>query len=132
MMDMLVRIVLWTLAAYHVLMGALALFAPMVATNIVRSLYGAALADSAPLRFATSMIGALALAIGGLAAVAALSPGENRPVIAALLVLQLCRISCRLRDRTLLAESFRVSTRSNMAAIALLGVESVILGLALG
>jgi len=95
----LVPRVLWLLAAYHLLMGAIALFAPRLAPRLVHSLYGASLAESGYVRYLTSMIGALAIAIGGLAVVAALSPARNRSIVAALRVLALSRIFCRLRDR---------------------------------
>ena len=127
----LVPRVLWLLAAYHLVMGAVALCAPRLAPKLVRSVYGASLAESGYVRYLTSMIGALAIAIGGLAVVAAQSPPTNRPIVAALLVLALSRIFCRLRDRRLLAESFRVSDRGNMVAIALLALESTILALGL-
>ena len=130
-LDLLVRFVLWLLAAYHLVMGAMALFAPSAAPPVIRSLYGASIADSGQLRYLTSMIGALAIAIGGLAAVAAPSPASNRPVIAALLVLQLSRLFGRVRDRRLLADSLHVSARSNAAAIVLLGGVSVVLFLGL-
>jgi hypothetical protein len=127
----LVTLVLWLLAAYHIVMGAVALFAPQFAPMLVRSLYGASVTPNAHLRYMTSMIGALALAIGGLAAVAAQRPYDNRPIIAALLVLQLCRAFCRVRDRRVLADSFNVSGRANSVAIALLGIQSIILGFGL-
>ena len=129
--DLVVRCVLYLLAAYHLVMGAIAVLAPSVAPRIVRALYGATVVEDGQLRYMTSMVGALALAIGGLAAVAAVSPATNHPIIAALLVLEITRIFCRVRDRRLLAESFGVSGRGNMAAIALLAAESVILLLGL-
>jgi len=127
----LVTLVLWLLAAYHIVMGAVALFAPDLASRMVASLYGASVVASAQQRYMTSMIGALALAIGGLAAVAAQRPYDNRAIIAAFLVLQLFRTFCRLRDRRVLAESFGVSGRANATAIAVLGAESVVLLLGL-
>jgi len=126
----LVTLVLWLLAVYHIVMGAVALFAPDLAPRMVGSLYGASVSSGGQLRYMTSMIGALALAIGGLAAVAAQRPYDNRPIIAALLVLQLCRAFCRVRDRRVLAE-LGVSGRANAAAIAVLVAESAILLLGL-
>ena len=119
------------LAIYHLAMGALALLAPSRATRAVGTLYGARLGDTPELRYATSMVGALALAIGGLAAVAALHPHEHRPVIAALLALQLARIFCRVRDRRMLADALGVSPARNWAMVVVLGVEVAILALAL-
>lgn len=128
---LVVRLVLWLLSAYHLVMGAVALFSPRAAPRVIRAVYGASLGESAQLLYLTSMIGALALVIGGLAAVAALSPDANHPIIASLVALQLARIFCRVRDRRYLAESFRVSARSNAAAIAVMSGESVILCLGL-
>jgi hypothetical protein len=123
--------VLWLLALYHIVVGATALLVPGMAARMMRTLYGATLAETSALRYATSMIGALALAIGGLAAVAARSPHDHRPIVAALLALQLSRVFCRIRDRRVLVESLGVTARRNAAAIAVLGAESVILLVAL-
>ena len=128
-LDRLATLVLWLLAAYHIAAGAAALLAPALAARLVRSLYGAAVPEGGAFQYMTSMIGALALAVGGLACVAALAPAENRAIVSALVALQLCRIFCRLRDRRLLAASLGVSARSNGAAVLVLGTECVVLGL---
>lgn len=124
-------ILLLILATYHVVMGAIALFAPARAARAAGALYGARLGDTAALRYATSMIGTLALVVGGLAAVAAVHPNENRPIIGALLALQLGRLFCRVRDHRLLADSLGVAPRRNGAMVAVLGVEVLILTLGL-
>jgi hypothetical protein len=126
MRGVLLPLVLWALAVYHLSMGGAALLAPRRAMAALRPLYGASLPESAALRYATSMIGALALAMGALAAAAALSPADNGAVIAALFALQLCRAFCRLRDRALLAE-LGVTRRSNLAAVAVLAMECAVL-----
>jgi hypothetical protein len=125
------HVVCGLLALYHLLMGAAALFAPRSAPALMRRLYGASIGDTDVVRYMTSMIGALALAIGGLAAVAAVSPVANRPIVAALLVLQLGRLFCRIRDRRLLAASLAVTPRANAAAIAVLAIEAAVLALVL-
>jgi hypothetical protein len=127
----IVTFVLWLLAAYHIVMGAVALFVPDLAPRVVGSLYGASVSTSGQLRYMTSMIGALALAIGGLAVVAAQRPYANRPIITMLIVLQLCRVFCRVRDRRVLAEALGVNARANSAAIAALVAESAVLALGL-
>lgn len=130
LLEPVVQLVLFVLAGYHIIVGGIALVAPSYAPLLMRSLYGARLPrDDGALRYMTSMIGGLALAIGILAAVAALRPAENAAIVAALLVLQLARIWCRLRDRQLLATALGVSARSNAASIATLGLECVVFGL---
>ena len=129
--TMLAAAVLWLLAVYHVTMGAAALFAPSTAARLVRALYGAALPDDGAFRYAVSMLGALALVVGGLAAVAARAPNDNHPIVLALLALQLCRAFCRIRDRALLARAFGITPARNTAAIAALAAESIVLTLAL-
>ena len=123
-------ILLVVLAVYHLVMGTVALFAPARAVRAAGALYGARLGDGAQLRYATSMIGALAIAVGALAAVAAVRPSANRPIIGALLVLQLARLFCRVRDRRLLTDSLGVAPGRNGAMITVLAVEVVILALA--
>ena len=128
-LERVVQLVLWLLAVYHLVMGSAALFVPALAARLVRSLYGATLPESDAFRYATSMIGVLALAVGLLAAVAALRPAEHRAIVGALLVLQLGRLFCRVRDRRLLGTAFGVSARGNAAAIGVLAAECVVLGL---
>lgn len=130
LLERLVQVVLFVLGGYHIIVGGMALAAPSYAPILMRSLYGARLPQNeGAVRYMTSMIGALALAIGVLALVAAPRPAAHRALVATLLVLQLARIFCRLRDRRLLATALGVSARSNAAAIAVLGLESVVLGL---
>jgi hypothetical protein len=124
----LVSAVLWLLAAYHLTMGVTALVSPATAPRVMRALYGMTLPADDAWRYLTSMVGTLALTIGVLAAVAALAPAANRPIVAALLLLQLGRILCRIRDRRLLATALGVSGVRNSAAILVLVVECVVLG----
>lgn len=127
----LLSMIVGILAVYHLVMGAIALFAPVRAARAAGALYDAALVDAPQLRYATSMIGALAVAIGGLAAVAAPRPYEHRAIVVALLALQLARLFCRIRDRRLLASSLGVAPRRNAMMIAVLGLEVVALSLVL-
>lgn len=126
-----VAVLLLLLAVYHLLTGMIALLAPRHAARFVGAFYGATLGDSPQLRYATSMIGALAIAVGIAAASAARNPAVHRPIVVALLVLQVARLFCRVRDRRLLAAAFGVTPRRNAIMAAVLGLEIVILSLAL-
>ena len=126
-----VSILLVLLAIYHLLTGMLALLAPRQAARFVGAFYGATLGDSPQLRYATSMIGALAIAVGIAAGSAARDPAAHGSIVVALLVLQLGRLFCRVRDRRLLAAAFGVTPRRNAIMAAVLGFEIVILSLAL-
>lgn len=129
--PLLLSLLLWALAIYHLLMGAVALLAPRGAARMVGAIYGASLGDSPQLRYVTSMVGALAIAVGLMTLAAARDPLGLRPVLVALLVLQLARLFCRVRDRRLLAAAFGVTSVRNAMAAALLGLEIAILSLAL-
>lgn len=129
--PLLLSLLLWALAIYHLLMGAVALLAPRGAARVVGAIYGASLGDSPQLRYVTSMVGALAIAVGLMTLAAARDPLGLRPVLVALLVLQLARLFCRVRDRRLLAAAFGVTSVRNAMAAALLGLEIAILSLAL-
>lgn len=130
LLERVVQLVLFVLAGYHIIVGGIALAAPSYAPLLMRSLYGARIPqDDGAVRYMTSMIGALALAIGMLAAVAALRPSGHTAIVAALLVLQFARMFCRIRDRQLLATALGVPARSNAAAIVLLGLECAVFGL---
>jgi hypothetical protein len=128
--DVLLMLMIGLLAIYHLVMGAIALFAPSRAARAVGVLYGAQLTDGPQLRYATSMIGALAVALGGLAAIAAFDPFQHKPVIASLIALQLARLFCRVRDRRMLAESLGVAAGRNAVMMLILGAEVAVLALA--
>lgn len=128
--DVMLAVVLGILAVYHLVMGAIALFAPARAARTAGALYGVHLDNVPQLRYATSMIGALAVAVGGLATVAAFDPYQHRPIIASLIALQLARLFCRVRDRRMLAETLGVAPRRNAAMVLVLGVEAAVLALA--
>jgi hypothetical protein len=123
--------VLALLAAYHLVMGLVALLAPRTAGRLVGAFYGATLGDSPQLRYATSMIGALALSVGVMLVGGFLISEATRWIIVAVIVLQLSRLYCRIRDRRLLAAAFGVTSRRNALAAAVLGLEIVILTVAL-
>ena len=129
--EMVVLGLLVLLALYHLGMGLVALLAPRTAGRLVGAFYGATLGDSAQLRYATSMIGALALAVGWTIVGALLISESFRWMMDTLIVLQLSRLFCRVRDRRMLATAFGVTPRRNAIAAAILGVEIVILTLGL-
>lgn len=124
---LLARAVLVVLAAYHLTTGLLALTVPAKARQLVRTLYGAELPDAAAMDYAVSMIGAQALAIGVLAAVAAVDPARHRWVVAALALLQLLRAAVRLGRATVLRDALGVPPRRNAVMIVVLLLEVSVL-----
>ena len=120
---LLARAVLVVLAAYHLTTGLLALTAPAKARRLMRTLYGADLPDAAALDYAVSMIGAQALAIGVLAAVAAVDPARYRWVVAALALLQLLRAIVRVGRARVLRDALGVLPRRNVTMVVVLLLE---------
>ena len=124
---LLTQAVLALLAVYHLGTGALALAAPSRARGLARALYGAQLIDAAPMDYLVSMIGAQAIAIGLLAAVAAGDPPHHRAVVAALALLQLCRAIVRVVRARMLRDSLGVPPGRNVAMILVLLTEVAVL-----
>ena len=124
---LLARAVLVALAGYHLTTGLLALIAPARARRLVRTLYGAELPDAAAMDYAVSMIGAQAVAIGVLAAVAAVDPTRNRWVVGALALLQLLRAVVRIGRANVLRDTLGVPTRRNVVMIVVLLLEVSVL-----
>ncbi len=126
-LALLGRLVLAILALYHIVTGVVALLAPERARKLMSVLYGAELQASAQLDYATAMIGAQALAIGALAAVASLDPLAHGPIVAALAGLQLLRAGVRIARRRTLHESLGAPPGRNAVAVGVLFVESALL-----
>jgi hypothetical protein len=124
---LLAQVVLVILAIYHLTTGVLALLAPATARRLVRVVYGAQLVDAAPMDYAVSMIGAQAIAIGVLAAVATTDPVRYRAVVVALALLQLLRALVRMVRARLLRDALGVATDRNAVMVAVLLVEVAVL-----
>jgi hypothetical protein len=124
---LLAQVVLVILAIYHLTTGVLALVAPAAARRLVRVVYGAQLVDAAPMDYAVSMIGAQAIAIGVLAAVATTDPVRYRAVVVALALLQLLRALVRMVRARLLRDALGVATDRNAVMVAVLLVEVAVL-----
>src|SRR5689334_3797086 len=124
---LLAQVVLVVLTIYHLITGVLALVAPATARRLVRVVYGAQLVDAAPMDYAVSMIGAQAIAIGLLAAVATTDPVRYRAVVAVLALLQLLRALVRIGRARLLRDALGVATDRNAVMIAVLLAEVAVL-----
>ena len=124
---LLTQAVLAILAMYHLVTGALALVAPSKARQFARNAYGAEFVDAAPMDYLVSMIGAQALAIGVLAAVAMPDPAGHRAVVAALALLQLLRAIVRVVRARVLRDSLGVSPQRNVVMVVVLLVEVAVL-----
>lgn len=119
--------VLALLAAYHLIMGSLAVVAPRTAAGFARSLYGTVVAEDPRLRYAIRMLGLYALALGSLLALAAWRPGEHREVIVVAAALQTARALCRVVLHRELVSAFGVPPLRNAIAIAVLVAEAAVL-----
>ena len=128
MIEVLARLVLAILALYHLATGLVALVAPALARRLMRTVYAAELEASPAMDYATAMIGAQALALGLLAALAVRDPSGQRPFVAVLALLQLVRASVRIvRARTLRETMGVPASRNALAVAALLGEALVLL-----
>lgn len=131
MMMLAARAVLALLAAYHLGTGLLALIAPARARRLVRALYAADLRDAAQMDYVVAMIGAQAVAIGVLAAVATADPARNRAIVSGLALLQLLRAATRVARMRTLRDALGVPPRRNAIMVVVLLLEVAILGASL-
>jgi hypothetical protein len=125
--DLWLRLLLASLAIYHVGVGLAAATSLEATGRLMRALYGAELGDGAQLRHAVRMAGLLAATLGGLLAVAALEPAAHREVIVAVASLQAARAVGRIAWRRDLAGALGVPVGRNALAIVVLLAEIVLL-----
>jgi hypothetical protein len=123
--------VLAVLAAYHLGMGMLAVFAPRAAGRLAGSLYGIGIAENAQLRYAVRMLGLYALATGSLLVLATARPAAFREVIVVVAGLQAGRAACRMVLHRELTAAFELSPGRNAVSTAVLLAEAVVLILCL-
>ena len=131
MMMLAARAVLALLATYHLGTGLLALIAPARARGLVVALYAADLRDDAQMDYVVAMIGAQAVAIGVLAAVATADPARNRAIVGGLALLQLLRAATRVARSRTLRDALGVPPRRNAIMVVVLLLEVAILGASL-
>ena len=129
--ELLLRLVLGVLAAYHLGIGLASLVSARLTARIMGALYGIGVDESAQMRYAVRMLGLHALALGALLVPAALSPAEHRATVVVVCGLQLARAACRLLLRRELTAAFRVSPRRNALNAALLVAEAAVLAVCL-
>lgn len=94
--ELVLRLLLGALAAYHIGMGAASVVSPSTATRLAATFYGVTLKAEPQPGYVIRMLGLLALAIGALLMVAMLEPAENRPTILVVAALQTGRAACRI------------------------------------
>ena len=131
MIMLAAQAVLALLAAYHLGTGLLALIAPAGARRFARALYSADLRENGQMDYVVAMIGAQAVAIGVLAAVAAVDPVRNRAIVGGLALLQFLRAATRVARAGTLRDALGVPPRQNAMMIAVLLAEVAVLAASL-
>lgn len=125
--EAVLRAVLGLLAVYHLAMGLAATFAPRLAARLGRALYALQAEDTPQLRYGLRMLGLYALAIGSLAALAALDPRTHVAIILVIAALQLARATARLVLRRELAAAFGIGSRRSALNAAVLVAQALAL-----
>ena len=131
MITLAAQAVLALLAAYHLGTGLLALMAPAGARRFARALYAADLRDNGQMDYVVAMIGAQAVAIGVLAAVATVDPVRNRAIVGGLALLQFLRAATRVARAGTLRDALGVPPRRNAIKIAVILAEVAVLAASL-
>ena len=127
MATVLLRAVLWILAAYHLVVGVLSVSSLDLTARLTSRFYGIRLNDNPQLAYAVRMLGFYALAIGALLVVAARASRSHREIIVVVACLQILRGVSRILSRHELTGAFSLPPRRNVLNAALLFVEAAIL-----
>ena len=125
--DLVLRGVLGVLAAYHLVMGVAATFAPAAAARMAGGLYGLRVAESPALRYGARMLGLHATALGALLLVATLDPRGHAAIAWVVAGLQLARAAARLGLRRDVHAAFGIPARRNALNAALLVAEAAVI-----
>jgi len=99
-----VRIILWVIAAYHLAAGLVATFFKEQAATLAGLMFGVAITMDGQTELLVRYLGAFGIALGVLAALAALNPVRNQAIIYGLVVYFFMRAFDRIVFASLLAQ----------------------------
>lgn len=125
--EVVLRVLLGLLAAYHIGMGAVAVVSPTYAGRLAGTFYGVSLSPAPQTQYVIRMLGLLAVAIGSLLTVAMLEPAGNRATIVVVAALQASRAACRILFADHLHRNLGLSRSRNALNAALLVAQAVLL-----
>lgn len=125
--EVVLRVLLGLLAAYHIGMGTASVFSPTYAARLAGTFYGVRLNPDPPTQYVIRMLGLLAVAIGSLLTVAMLGPAGNRATIVVVAALQASRAACRILFADRLHQSLGLSRSRNALNAALLVAQALAL-----
>lgn len=126
----LLRIVLYLIAAYHLLLGAGGLLSTDTATKLARDLFGMELEVTPQSAYLTRLLSVYALAFGYFAGVAAADPSRNPALLDGIVLLYTLRIGLKLGSLKVYEEAFRASASrvwADAALLALFGLSVLLL-----
>lgn len=125
--EVVLRVLLGLLAAYHIGMGTASVFSPAYAARLAEASYGVTLSADPQTQYLIRMLGLLAVAIGSLLTIAMLEPAGNRGTIVVIAALQASRAACRILFAGHLHQSFGLPRTRNALNAALLVCQAVLL-----
>jgi hypothetical protein len=105
-----IRIFLWVIALYHILLGALLIFSGEMSISAADALYGWQITGSPELGILGEILGCYAIAFGLMMAVAAGDPARFRSLLTVGIVLIALRLVQRLFFAGKVMEVFQVSS----------------------
>jgi hypothetical protein len=90
------RLVLWAIAIYHVVLGVGAFLSPDLAQQIAKSIFGIEIVLDPAMAFVVKVLGVYAITFGIVAVVAARDPARYRVLLDVIVVLYAMRIATKL------------------------------------
>ena len=105
-----IRIFLWVIALYHILLGALLMYSGDLSIRVADLLYGWKITGSAELGIAGEILGCYAIAFGLMMAIAAGDPVRHRSLLTVGIVLFALRLFQRVFFAGKVMEVFQVSS----------------------
>lgn len=90
------KVVLWAIAAYHIVLGGGAFLSARVAEQVAQSLFGIHLTLDPAMAFVVKVLGVYAITFGVVTAVAARDPARHRVLLNVIVLLYVLRIANKL------------------------------------
>lgn len=122
------KIVLWVIAVYHLVFGAVLLTGFNV-ENLARSVLGAQMEINDQVDYMLKPLGIYTMVFGGLALLTALNPLRHRPMLIGIMALYVLRLLNHLMQMDTLREVFKVPDSTSYRSIGILAVITILLAI---
>jgi hypothetical protein len=118
--DLALKVVLWAIALYHVVLGGGAFLSADLAQQMAHSIFGIQLTLDPAMAFVVKVLGAYAITFGVVAAVAARDPVHHRLLLNVIVLLYVLRIVVKVVFKTEYETGLHIATTRVWVETALL------------